>query len=129
VELRVNSSFQHFEEIIDHEPARNITKIGRINMKFDTGDSVIIVLRDPREKLLGVLDEINAAGITMRGIDLSYYDDWVQSIVKDEPYLPMNDYFLPMWRVERVMRDESSGEVGSMAEQFEKRTGKRLDEF
>jgi len=98
-------------------------------MKFDTGDSVIIVLRDPREKLLGVLDEINAAGITMRGIDLSYYDDWVQSIVKDEPYLPMNDYFLPMWRVERVMRDESSGEIGSMAEQFEKRTGKRLDEF
>ena len=98
-------------------------------MKFQSGDSVLIVLRDPREKLLGILDEISTAGVTMRGIDLSYFEDWVRSIIDDEPYLPMNDYFLPMWRVERVTRDERNGEIPSMAEQFEERTGRKLTEF
>jgi hypothetical protein len=98
-------------------------------MKFDSGDSVVIILRDPREKLLGILDEINQAGVTLRAIDLSYFEDWVRSIVEGEPYLPMNDYFIPMWRVERLMRDERNGEIPSMAEQFEERTGKNLAEF
>jgi len=98
-------------------------------MKFDEGDSVIAILRDPREKLLGILGEINAAGVTLRAVDLSYFDDWVQSIVTNEPHLPMNDYFIPMWRVERLTRDESAGDFGSMAEQFEKRTGRSLSEF
>ena len=98
-------------------------------MKFDQGDSVIIILRDPREKLLGILDEIDTAGVTMRGIDLSYFEDWVRSIVDDEPYLPMNDYFFPMWRVERITRDEPNGQIPSMIEQFESRTGRPLSEF
>ena len=98
-------------------------------MKFDSGDSVLIILRDPREKLLGILDEISTAGVTMRGIDLSYFEDWVRSIIDDEPYLPMSNYFLPMWRVERITRDERNGEIPSMAEQFEERTGRNLAEF
>jgi hypothetical protein len=98
-------------------------------MKFDTGDPVIVILHTPREKLLGVLAEINSAGITMRGIELTYFEDWVRSIVADEPHLPMNDYFLPMWRVERMTRDESNGEIPSMAEQFEQRTGRKLSDF
>lgn len=98
-------------------------------MKFDSGDSVIIVLREPREKLVGILGEITAAGVSVRAVDLSYFDDWVQAITSGEPHLPMDDYFLPMWRVERVTRDQSSDGIESMAEQFEKRTGKKLSEF
>ena len=98
-------------------------------MKFNSGDSVVIILRDPREKLLGILDEIDTAGVTMRGIDLSYFEDWIRSIVDDEPYLPMNDYFFPMWRVERMTRDEANGEIPSMVDQFESRTGRPLSEF
>lgn len=98
-------------------------------MKLQSGNSVIIVLREPREKLFGLLDEITPAGIMVRGIDLSYFDDWVASIVSGEPYLPMNDVFLPMWRVERVTRDEASGEITSMSEQFEKRTGLKLSDL
>ena len=98
-------------------------------MKFDTGDTVITTLREPREKLLGVLHEINAAGVTLRAIDLSYFDDWISSIVAGEPHLQMSDYFIPMWRVERVTRDESSGDIPSMTEQFESRTGRRLNDL
>ena len=98
-------------------------------MKIETGETVIVILHTPREKLLGTLDEINASGISMRGIDLGYFDDWCQSIAAGEQYLPMSDYFLPMWRLERMMRDEGSEGAASMAEQFEQRTGRPLSEF
>lgn len=98
-------------------------------MKIKPGEAVIAVLHTPREKLLGVLDEINAAGVSLRAVDLSYFDDWCRSIAADEPYLPMTDYFVPMWRVERVMKDEGAGGAPSMAEEFEQRTGRALAEF
>ena len=97
-------------------------------MKIEPGQSVIIVMHTPREKLFGILEEINPSGIYFRGIDLSYFDDWCQSIVDGEQYLPMSDYFLPMWRLERMMRDESAGGMSSMMEQFEQRTGRKLSE-
>jgi hypothetical protein len=97
-------------------------------MKIEPGESVIVVLHTPREKLFGILEEINQSGIHFRGIDLGYFDDWCQSIVDGEQYLPMSDYFLPMWRLERMMRDESAGGGGSMEEQFEQRTGRKLSE-
>ncbi|HLA94249.1 MAG TPA: hypothetical protein VK612_00910 [Pyrinomonadaceae bacterium] len=95
-------------------------------MKIETGESVILVLHTPREKLLGILDEINPAGVFVRAIDLGYFDDWCASIANDEQYLPMSDYFVPMWRLERMSRDEGSP---SMTEQFEQRTGRNLGEF
>jgi hypothetical protein len=95
-------------------------------MKFDQGDVVIAVLHSPREKLLGVLDSIEAAGVTMRSIDLGYFDDWCSSIVAGEAHLEMTDSFYPMWRIERLSRDESTDDLPSMADQFETRTGRRL---
>ena len=95
-------------------------------MKFDAGDVVIAVLHSPREKLLGVLDSVEAAGVTMRSIDLGYFDDWCRSIASGEPHLEMTDNFFPMWRVERISRDESTEDMPSMADQFETRTGRRL---
>ena len=31
-------------------------------MKIETGDSVIVILHNPREKIVGILHEINASG-------------------------------------------------------------------
>ncbi|MCA1589124.1 MAG: hypothetical protein LC730_05855 [Acidobacteria bacterium] len=98
-------------------------------MRIKAGESVLVVLHSPREKLLGLLEEINAAGVFVRGIDLSYFDDWCRSIATGEVYLPMSDYFLPMWRVERLMRDEGTAGSLSMSEQFEQRTGRSFGEF
>lgn len=97
-------------------------------MKFQSGQAVIAVLHSPREKLLGILDEINPAGVSLRSIELGYFDDWCRSIASGEQHLTMTDHFIPMWRVERISRDATEGEVPSMSEQFEIRTGKRLDE-
>lgn len=95
-------------------------------MKLEPGDAVILVLHTPREKLFGLLSEISPAGLFVRAIDLGYFDDWCRSIADGEQYLPMSDYFLPMWRLERMVRDEGSP---TMAEQFAERTGKKLDEI
>lgn len=95
-------------------------------MKIEPGETVIAILHSPREKLLGRLDDISPAGVIMRGVELGYFDDWCQSIASGEPHLPMTDYFFPMWRVERISRDESGEDMPSMAEQFETRTGQKL---
>jgi hypothetical protein len=97
-------------------------------MKCQAGDSVILILQNPREKIFGVIDEINAAGITIRGIDLEYFEDWSRAIASGEPHLAMSETFFPMWRVERMSRDKSNGDIPSMEEQFEERTGLKLSE-
>lgn len=98
-------------------------------MRLEAGDSIIIVLHSPREKVVGILHEIAAAGIFVRGIDLSYFEEWTSAIKNGEPYLPMQEYFFPMWRVERATRDESSFEMPSLAEQFHQTTGLDLADF
>lgn len=87
-------------------------------MKIQAGDIVIAVFHSPREKLLGVISEITAAGISLRSIELGYFDDWCRSIAAEESHLHMSDNFFPMWRVERITRDESTADIASMAEQF-----------
>jgi hypothetical protein len=94
-----------------------------------TGATVLIVLHSPREKCWGVLDEISAAGIFMRGLDLNAFDDWTQSVAHAEPFVGLTDLFFPMWRVERLTRDEPAEGVPSLAEQFEHRTGRKVEEF
>ncbi len=98
-------------------------------MKIENGETALIVLHSPREKLIGIVNEIGAAGIHIRAIDLGYFDDWVRSIAAGEEHLPMTDYFFPMWRVERLTRDESGHGMASMTEQFNQRTGRELGEF
>jgi hypothetical protein len=97
--------------------------------KIETGEIVVVVLRDPREKIWGVLNEINQAGVFMRGIDLNAFDDWTRAVANNEPFFGMSDYFFPMWRVERISKDESSAELPSMAEQFSQRTGFEVSDF
>jgi hypothetical protein len=93
------------------------------------GAAVVIALHSPREKCWGVLDQISAAGVFLRGLDLNAFDDWVQAVAHDEPFVGPTDLFFPLWRVERVARDEAAGEMPSLVEQFEHRTGRKLQEF
>lgn len=98
-------------------------------MKIEKNEIVVLILQNPREKIVGVLNEINASGVFVRGVDLSYFDEWATAIKNGETYLPMQDYFFPMWRVERLTRDETSFEMPSLAQQFEQKTGLKLKDF
>lgn len=94
-----------------------------------TGSPVIVNLHSPREKVWGVLRELNAAGVFLRGIDLNTFDDWLRMVVRGERNLGLTHVFLPMWRVERVALDESVDDIPSLAAQFYVRVGLTLNEY
>ncbi|HVQ36380.1 MAG TPA: hypothetical protein VMS31_02540 [Pyrinomonadaceae bacterium] len=87
------------------------------------GAAIVLVLHTPREKCWGILDEISSAGIFLRGLDLNAFDAWVSAVVHQEPFVGFGDLFFPMWRVERISKDEPAGGVPSLCEQVERRTG------
>ena len=93
------------------------------------GSPVIVYLHSPREKIWGVLRELNVAGVFVRGIELSGFDDWVGLIVRGERNMGLTHVFLPMWRVERVALDESVDEIPSLEARFHARVGLTLSEY
>lgn len=96
---------------------------------ISNGTAVVLVLHSPREKCWGVLDDINAAGVFLRGLDLNAFDDWLSAVVHEEPFVGFGDLFFPMWRVERISKDEAAGELPSLCEQAERRTGQTMEKL
>jgi len=99
------------------------------NKILQAGAPVILVLHSPREKIWGVLDEISLTGVFLRGLDLNAFDDWVRAVAHDEPFIGVDDLFLPMWRVERISKDQAAGGIPSLYEQAEHRTGRTIMEL
>ena len=94
-----------------------------------TGAPVVVYLHSPREKLWGVLYDLNAAGVFLRGIDLNTFDEWMQMIVRGERNIGLNHLFLPMWRVERVSLDETLDDIQSLTDRFCARVGITVHEY
>lgn len=95
-------------------------------MKIEPGACVIVSLCEPREKFWGLLEEINAAGISLRGIDLNSFDDLLRMLAKGETGIFPATAFFPLRRIERILLDESNGYLLSLQTQFENRTGRQL---
>jgi hypothetical protein len=93
------------------------------------GAPVIVNLHSPREKLWGVMNDLDPAGVYLRGIDLNTFDDWTQMIVRGERNIGLTHVFLPMWRIERVTLDETIDEIPSMADRFYARVGISINEY
>jgi hypothetical protein len=89
---------------------------------------VVVSLHTPREKFWGQLLEINSAGITIRGLDLSTFNEWLSQL-KDLSPLGLATVFFPLYRVERVELDEPVGEVPSLADSFHQQTGRTFREY
>lgn len=87
------------------------------------GALVVVNLREPREKCWGVLDAVTNAGVYLRAIDLQAFEDFVRAAQQGEPLFGIADLFFPLWRIERIARDASSGTIPSLAEQFAERAG------
>ena len=91
---------------------------------------VIVSLHDPKERIWGQLLSINQAGVTVRGIDLNSFDDFIRQ-VKDpsEAAVGLPTLFYPMLRVERIARDEPQGSIPSLAQTFERQVGRSVLEY
>lgn len=91
---------------------------------------VVVSLHTPKEKLWGELLEISTAGVTIRGIDLSAFDDFVSQVLHPEgERMGLPTLFFPMVRIERIALDEPRGSVPSMAEVFERKVGRSLVDY
>jgi methylmalonyl-CoA/ethylmalonyl-CoA epimerase len=97
--------------------------------RIEPGSPVLLYLREPQDKLWGVLRRLDPAGVVVEGIDLSSFDDWVAQIERDEPsVVGPSLLFIPMGRLEKILLDRSSGHLPALAERFERRTGRSVQE-
>ncbi|MFY9752675.1 MAG: hypothetical protein WBS18_11835 [Candidatus Acidiferrales bacterium] len=91
---------------------------------------VVVSLHTPKEKVWGEMLDMNVSGITVRGIDLTSFDDFVTQVLHpDGDRMGLPTLFFPMLRVERIALDEARGSIPSLAEMFERKTGRTLADY
>jgi len=94
------------------------------------GSLVIVHLVNPTEKFWGVLHELGTAGVVLRGINVSTFDDWMAQAARGETQtLGLSTMFVPLFRVERIFLDEAVGEVESYRQRFQRRVGMRVERY
>ena len=97
---------------------------------FDRDSLVIVNLVNPKEKFFGVLTALSPAGITLRGINLDSFDDWLRQLARrEEPNLDLITMFVPLFRVERIFLDEPSGSIKSYGPRFEEIVGMTVQRY
>jgi hypothetical protein len=94
-------------------------------------DSIVIVnLESPKQRFLGRLLDTTPAGVTVRGIDLDAYDDWINHIAaEEESGVQATTIFFPLHRVEKMILDENLGAIPSLAKAFLTRVGRPIEEY
>jgi hypothetical protein len=96
----------------------------------ETNAIVIVSLSAPKEKIWGQLVALNSAGVTVRGIDLSSFDDFLRQLLDhEEAAVGLATVFYPMHRVERIAQDEPCGSIPSLADRFRARLGLTVQEY
>ena len=91
---------------------------------------VVISLHTPKERLWGELVDISSSGVTLRGIDLNSFDDFVSQVLHPEgDRMGLPTLFFPMARIERIALDEARGSIPSLAETFARKTGHTVGDY
>jgi hypothetical protein len=91
---------------------------------------VVVNLHSPKEKLWGELVAITSSGVTLRGIDLNSFDDFVCQVLHPEgDRIGLPTLYFPMLRVERIALDEPRGSIPSLAGVFERKVGRSLVDY
>lgn len=101
-----------------------------IPIPFASGQLVVLVLREPKERLWGRLLGLEAPGIAVRGVDLIPWEEILALVRRGErDQVALGTRFIPMHRIESLYLDEPSSGVPSLAEEFSQRTGVDPQEF
>lgn len=90
--------------------------------EFTAGAVVLVTLNTPREKFWGSVLAISAAGVSLRGIDLQSFEDFARQVKSGDEVTP-SAVFFPMHRIERIELDQRNGDIPSMQDRFENKTG------
>lgn len=91
---------------------------------------VIVSLAAPKEKVWGQLVALSPAGVTVRGIEIDSFDDFLSQVLnQEEATVGMATAFYPMHRVERIACDEPCGTLPSLADRFRAKVGLAIQEY
>lgn len=101
-----------------------------ISLPFKQGQLIVMLLREPRERLWGRLLGLEAAGVAIRGLDLSPWEEVLGLVRRGEgEMVALSTRFYPMHRVESLYLDEASSGVPSLGDEFRARTGVEALDF
>ena len=91
---------------------------------------VVVSLHSPKEKVWGSIVCVSPAGVTLRGIDLNSFDDFIRQVMDPEgERIGLPTLFFPMQRIERIALDEPHGSIPSLSGRFEQRVGRSLRDY
>ncbi len=97
---------------------------------MEVNSIVIVSLISPKEKMWGQILLLEPKGVTVRGIELDSFDDFIRQVLQQEDTaVGLNTVFFPMHRVERIMVDEPSGSIPSLAQRFHAKVGLTIQEY
>lgn len=96
---------------------------------MNVGSIVVIHLSQPNEKFWGVLEHLSQEGVTIRGINLNSFEDWMRGVAREEASLGLSTMFVPLFRVQRIFLDEQTGEVRSFQQRFEREVGESVEAY
>jgi len=82
---------------------------------------VVLTLGNPRDKFWGMILVLAAEGLSMSGIELASFEDFVVMVKDGEPFTPAVVFF-PMHRVERIDLDLPDGSLPSLSQRFSAKT-------
>lgn len=101
----------------------------RAPLELEPQSPVILYLQGPKEKVWGLLLSLAPAGITLCGLDLAVFEDWMRQEARgDERLIVPTTLFYPMHRVERMERDETSGSLPGYVDRFALEVGRTARE-
>jgi hypothetical protein len=91
---------------------------------FRVGAMVLVTLNSPREKFWGMVLGLTGVGLSIRGVELSSFDDFTR-MIRTGDAASTSDVFFPMQRIERIELDAASGDLPSLSQRFEEKTGNK----
>jgi hypothetical protein len=101
-----------------------------LETRVEINSIVIVSLVAPKEKMWGQLLLLESKGVSVRGIELEAFDDFVRQVIQqEETAVGLNTIFFPMHRVERIMVDEPCGSIPSLAQRFHIKVGLTIQEY
>jgi hypothetical protein len=90
---------------------------------FLPGAMVVVTLGNPRDKFWGMILALAPTGLSMSGIELASFEDFVLMVKEGESFNPAVVFF-PMHRIERIELDLPDGSLPSLSQRFLAKTGR-----
>jgi len=89
---------------------------------FVPGSMVVVTLGNPRDKFWGMILALAPEGLSMSGLELASFEDFVVMVKDGESVTPAVVFF-PMHRIERIELDLPDGNLPSLSQRFSAKTG------